>query len=80
MKQSAVKIVVDRVARQFSTSVLYKGKKRQWGSMIMLKTRVDDSTFHNLRMMRTYDKRPFLSSFFEWLNAYHNSELPSADF
>lgn len=39
LKPSAVKVVVDRVARQFSTSVLYKGKRRQWGSMIMLKTR-----------------------------------------
>lgn len=39
LKPSAVKIVVDRVARQFSTSVLYNGKRRQWGTMIMLKTR-----------------------------------------
>lgn len=39
LKPSAVKVVVDRVARQFSNSVLYKGKRRQWGSMIMLKTR-----------------------------------------
>ncbi|MEX0597943.1 MAG: hypothetical protein WD512_15750 [Candidatus Paceibacterota bacterium] len=39
LKPDVVKVVVDRVARQFSTSVLYKGKRRQWGSMIMLKTR-----------------------------------------
>jgi CRISPR-associated protein Cas1 len=39
LKPSAVKVVVDRVARQFSTSILYNGKRRQWGSMIMLKTR-----------------------------------------
>lgn len=39
LKPSAMKILVDRVARQFSTRVLDKGMKRQWGTMIMIKTR-----------------------------------------
>lgn len=39
LKPNAVKIVVDSVAKQFNMTTLYKGKKRQWGSMIMIKTR-----------------------------------------
>ncbi len=39
LKPSAVKIVVDQVAKQFNMLTVYKGKKRQWGSMIMIKTR-----------------------------------------
>lgn len=39
LKQTAIKVIVDEVARQFSTRVLDKGMKRQWGTMIMIKTR-----------------------------------------
>ena len=39
LKPSAVKIVVDQVAKQFNMLTVHKGKKRQWGSMIMIKTR-----------------------------------------
>lgn len=39
LKPDAVKLVVDRIARQFSSTVLYKGKRRQWETMIMIKTR-----------------------------------------
>ena len=49
--------------------------KNNWGEIT-----VNDSTMHNLRVLRTYDKRPFLSSFFEWVKAYHDPKLPSADF
>jgi len=39
LKPSAVKIVLDEIANQFSNKVFYKGVKREWQSMIMIKTR-----------------------------------------
>lgn len=39
LKQDAVKIVLDEIARQFSERIFYKGMKREWQTMIMLKTR-----------------------------------------
>ena len=39
LKPDTVKLVVDRIARQFSSTVLYKGKRRQWETMIMIKAR-----------------------------------------
>ena len=39
LKQSAIDVIVDEVGKQLSTRILYKGKKRQWGTMIMIKSR-----------------------------------------
>lgn len=41
--------------------------RKNWGEMT-----VDKSTMHNILMLRTYDSKPFQSSFFYWLNAYHD--------
>jgi len=39
LKPNTVKLVLDEIAKQFRTTVLYRGKRRQWSTMIMLKTR-----------------------------------------
>ena len=39
LKPSAVKIVLDEIARQFSAKVLYNGMRREWQTMIMIKSR-----------------------------------------
>jgi len=39
LKQDAVKVVLDEIAKQFSKRVLYKGINREWQTMIMIKTR-----------------------------------------
>ena len=39
LKPSVVKIVLDEIAKQFSNTVLYKGMKREWQTMITVKTR-----------------------------------------
>lgn len=39
LKPNSVKLVLDEIAKQFRTTVLYRGKRRQWSTMIMLKTR-----------------------------------------
>ena len=39
LKPSAVKIVLDEIARQFSTKTFYKGVRREWQTMIMIKAR-----------------------------------------
>jgi len=39
LKPTSTKLVLDKIARQFSTSILYKGKRRQWSTMIMIKAR-----------------------------------------
>lgn len=39
LKPSAVKTVLDEIAKQFSTKILYKGMKREWQTMIMIKAR-----------------------------------------
>jgi hypothetical protein len=39
LKPSAVKIVLDEIAIGFSNRVNYKGVRREWQSMIMIKTR-----------------------------------------
>ena len=39
LKQDAVKIVLDEIANQFSNRDFYKGVKREWQSMIVIKTR-----------------------------------------
>ena len=39
LKQHAVKIVLDEIAKQFSGRILYKGVQREWQTMIMIKSR-----------------------------------------
>ena len=39
LKPSAVKIVLDEIAKQFSERIFYKGVKREWQTMIMIKAR-----------------------------------------
>ena len=39
LKPNTVKLVLDEIAKQFRNTVLYRGKRRQWSTMIMLKTR-----------------------------------------
>ncbi len=39
LKPNTVKLVLDEIAKQFRTTVLYRGKRRQWSTMIMLRTR-----------------------------------------
>ena len=39
LRPNAVKTVLDEIAKQFSTKILYKGMKREWQTMIMLKAR-----------------------------------------
>ncbi|MEX0764226.1 MAG: CRISPR-associated endonuclease Cas1 [Nitrosopumilaceae archaeon] len=39
LKQDAVKVVLDEIAKQMSKRVLYKGIKREWQTMIMIKAR-----------------------------------------
>ena len=39
LKPSAVKVVLDEIVRQFSTKILYNGMKREWQTMIMIRTR-----------------------------------------
>lgn len=39
LRPSAVKVVLDEIAKQFSTKIDYKGMKREWQTMIMIKAR-----------------------------------------
>jgi len=39
LKPTAVKLVLDGIARQFSSKVDYNGMKREWQTMILFKTR-----------------------------------------
>jgi CRISP-associated protein Cas1 len=39
LKPSAVRVVLDEISLQFRHMVSYKGMKREWQTMIMLKTR-----------------------------------------
>lgn len=39
LKPSAVKIVLDEIAKQFSAKISYKGMMREWHTMITMKTR-----------------------------------------
>ena len=39
LKQDAVKVVLDKIANQFSERIFYKGVKREWQTMIMIKAR-----------------------------------------
>ena len=39
LKPSAVKVILDEIAKQFSTKIDYKGMKREWQTMIMIKAR-----------------------------------------
>jgi len=39
LKPNTVKLVLDEIAKQFRTTILYRGKRRLWSTMIMLKTR-----------------------------------------
>jgi len=39
LKPNTVKLVLDEISKQFRNTVLYRGKRRQWSTMIMLKTR-----------------------------------------
>lgn len=47
LKPNTTKLVLDRIANQFSNTILYKGKRRQWGTMIMLRTREMARLFQN---------------------------------
>ena len=39
LKPSGVKVVLDEIAKQFSVKIDYKGVKREWQTMIMIRTR-----------------------------------------
>jgi len=39
LKPTAVKVILDEIAWQLSTKVLYNGMKREWQTMIMIKSR-----------------------------------------
>lgn len=39
LRPSAVKFVLDEIAKQFSTRLLYNGMRREWKTMILIKTR-----------------------------------------
>lgn len=47
LKQSATNVVVKEVGKLLTNKVEYKGKKREWGSMIMIKTRELTHLFGN---------------------------------
>ena len=88
MKKATMKNVISALAGAYilngivhTLSYAYASKNKlsildnkNWG-----KTTVDETTIHNIRMLRNYENTvPFISNFFSWLCTYHNPRQPSA--